>query len=347
MNEKVGRWSDLMRGACARHGSSARKLLHHDPTLVEMLSLSSWWRFVAETIGLVGLIIGLQALVFNGSASNGGMPHPYWIPVLLMSSQYGVLGGLFAAVTATTAYFIVDAPSPSAALDFYVYAGAVAGQPAAWLGTALILGGLRSLHIRHSRDIEEQLEEFRSLADGLSDGLESALAEIRNLEKRIAVDANTVAAVSRSLARLDATHRRAAAASFADLVRHSVGASSFGIYLKGQSGFEPACVVDGDRALPVSALPPLDSSLVGAVLKTDGVWDGAQDSPVTGERLPVIAAVARRGSDGEALGVVVCATFGLSQGVAVARRRLDDLTRAFAAIVSACGDADRGARGDE
>jgi hypothetical protein len=332
-----------MHGARPYRSRLARKQIYHDPTLVEMLSLTDWWHFVAETIALVALLIALNVTVFKGNIPAGGMPHPYWIPVLLMSSQYGMLGGLFASVVATTAYFVVDAPPQSAALDFYSYAGTVAGQPAAWLATALILGGLRSLHIRHSRDLTGQLEEVTAVVDDLSEGLESALAEIRNLERSIAVDTSSVAAVLRSLARLDTTHRRAAAASFADLIRHGVGASSFAIYLREQDGFEAAHAVDSGRTLPVSALPPLEGPLVDALSRTDGILDGMQDCPVTGERVAVIAALLRHGSDGRAVGAIVCQISDMTQGMAVARRRLEDLARALGVVLSSCEDADCGA----
>jgi hypothetical protein len=332
-----------MHGARPYRSRPAKKHIYHDPTLVEMLSLTDWWHFVAETIGLVALLIAINVIVFKGNTPTGEMPHPYWIPVLLMSSQYGVLGGLFASVVATMAYFVIDAPPQSAALDFYSYAGTVAGQPAAWLATALILGGLRSLHIRHSRDLTGQLEEATAVVDELSEGLESALTEIRNLERSIAVDTSSVAAVLRSLARLDLTHRRAAVASFADLIRHGVGASSFAIYLREQDAFEAAHAIDGGRTLPVSALPPLAGPLVDALSTTDGVLDGIQSCPVTGERVAVIATLLRHGSDGRAAGAVICQTADMSQSMAVARRRLDDLARAFGVVLSSCDDADCGA----
>jgi hypothetical protein len=333
-----------MHGARPYRSRHARKHIYHDLTLVEMLSLTDWWHFVAETIGLVALLIAINVIVFNGNPPTGGMPHPYWIPVLLMSSQYGVLGGLFASVVAGMAYFVIDAPPQSAALDFYSYAGTVAGQPAAWLATALILGGLRSLHIRHSRDLAGQLEEVTAVVDDLSEGLESALAEIRNLERSIAVDTSSVAAVLRSLARLDMTHRRAAAASFADLIRHSVGASSFAIYLEERGKFEAAHAVDGGRTLPVSALLPLEALLVDALSTTDGLLDGMQECPVTGERVAVIATPLRHRSDGRALGAVICQTADMTQGMAVARRRLGDLARVLGVVLSSCDDVDCGAR---
>lgn len=339
MNEKIDNLAELMRGARPNRRPFTAELVHRDPTLVEMLSLSDWWKFVAETIGLLLLLVVVDLQMLKGNAPTSTMPHPYWIPVLLMSGQYGILGGLFATVAATAAYFMIDVPSQSAAMDFYAYAGTIVGQPAAWLASALILGGLRSLHIRHSCDLKEQLVDLEIVADELSDGLENALREVRNLERRIAVDASTVAAVSRSMARLNSTTSQAAAASFRHLVQHSVGATSFTIYLKEQSGFKAAYALDGGRTLPIAAVPPLETSLVEALSKTEAILDGVQLSPETGERVPVIAALVRRPDNGEALGAVVCQSASLSQNATVAGRRLDDLARALAAVLSACAEA--------
>jgi hypothetical protein len=339
LNENVGRWAELMEGAQAFRGGSPARRIAQDPTLVDMLSLRDWWRFAAETIGLTAVIVALDIAFIQESAVAAGMPNPYWVPVLLMACQYGVLGGLFATIISSAAYLALDSSSQSAALDFYAYAATVAGQPAAWLATALILGGLRSLHIRHARDLADQIEESTAAAEELSGALESALAEIQGLERSIAVNAGSAATVLRSLARLDTTHPRAAAISFADLIRHGVGASRFAIYLRDASGFRAAHLVDGERALAVSELPPLEGALARAVLTTGEAVQSVLTWPVTGERVPVVAISVRRASDSEAMAAVVCQTSGLSEDVAVVRWRLDHLARALAALMSACGEA--------
>jgi hypothetical protein len=330
-----------MDGAQAYRGGSPARRIAQDPTLVDMLSLRDWWRFATETIGLTAVIVALDIAFVQESAAAAGMPNPYWIPVLLMACQYGVLGGLFATVVASAAYLALDSSTQSAALDFYAYAAAVAGQPAAWLATALILGGLRSLHIRHARDLSDQLEESAAAAEELSGALESALDEIRGLERDIAVNAGSAATVLRSLARLDLSDPRAAAISFADLIRHGVGADRFTIYMQDSIGFRAAHLADGERSLPVSELPPLEGVLASALRATGEVVQGVQRWPATDEQVPVLAVSARRVSDGEVMAAVVCAASGLSEDIAVVRWRLGHLAKALAAVMSACGEAPR------
>ena len=87
----------------------------------------------------------------------------------------------------------------SATQDFYAYAGIVAAQPCAWFGTALILGGLRTLHIHHQTELQERLDQTGLAAEDLADGLERAVSEIERLEQRIAGDSRTLASFLHSL----------------------------------------------------------------------------------------------------------------------------------------------------
>jgi len=190
---------------------------HREPPLLEVLSLVDWRRPVLETFVFLAVVAVLQRWLF-GIAEIAGLPHPYWLPVLLASCQYGVSGGLIATVMASVVYWFGLSP-PSAAQDFYAYAGTVAVQPAAWLATALVLGGLRNLHIHQSTELADQLAACRRRERDLGDGLERATAEIGALERRIAVDVSSVAALSRSLSLIDMSDRRAAAASYGELFR--------------------------------------------------------------------------------------------------------------------------------
>ena len=146
-----------------RYGPSDGCAATSEPGLLEMLSLSDWRKFTLETLVLLALITVLQHWVFR-STEIPGMPHPYWLSVLLASSQYGVSGGMFAAAAASIVY-VFGIPPQSAAQDFYAYARIVAGQPAAWLGTALVLGGLRSLHIYQTAELTDRLAACRRTRD--------------------------------------------------------------------------------------------------------------------------------------------------------------------------------------
>src|SRR5260221_367455 len=58
-----------------------------EPRLLEILSLSGWRTLLLETVALLALLAALRHWIF-GFTQIPGVPHPYWLPVLLAASQY-------------------------------------------------------------------------------------------------------------------------------------------------------------------------------------------------------------------------------------------------------------------
>jgi hypothetical protein len=319
----------------------------HERPLTEMLSIAAWRSFVPETIALLVVITLARAAVLSGPAMPSSMPHPYWIPVLLMSTQYGVMGGLFATLAAIASYFLTGLPVQFATQDFYAYAGVVAGQPCAWFGTALILGGLRTLHIHHQAELQGRFDQTQRAADDLADGLEGAVGEIERLERRIALDTTTLTSLTHSLAKLELSDRASLLASIIDVVHHSVGATNFAIYLKGERGLEPVLGVQNGSSLPPTAISRLAPSLLDEIASGTGAAGGTV--PALGgdcaARIPQWSPIRPPGS-AELVGVVVCDRLQPSQDPAVAARRLDDVCRLLGVLLSARPEAVSGAHRD-
>src|SRR5260370_32844869 len=171
---------------------------------------------------------------------------------------------MIAAVAASVVNWFGLSPR-SAAQDFYAYAATVVVQPAAWLATALVLGGLRNLHIHQSAELADQLAACRRRANDLSGGLERASAEINALERRIAVDMSSVAALSRSLSLIDMSDRWTAAVSYGELFRAGTGIATFTIYLEDPDGYVPVWAVEEDTAHSTKSMEPLPSATVDAM----------------------------------------------------------------------------------
>jgi hypothetical protein len=302
-------------------GQARRVSGPRERSLTEILSLTDAWRFVPEALGLIALIWLARIWLADAAAGPGFMPHPFWIPVLLLSGQYGIMGGLFAALAATAAFFIGGLPEQSAAQDFYDHAAIVAAQPCAWFGTALVLGGLRTLHMHQEAELREQFEQTGLMAEEMADGLERAVSEIARLEHRIATDHGTLAALLHSLAKLEVGDRRSLLASIADVIRFGVGATSFAVYLAGPRGLEPCVgVVDGASVAP-AAIPPLPAA------RGD---DSARDASAMPLRAPIGLA------DGEPTGLVVCTRLHPSRDPNIADHRLNEICRVLAVLLSAC-----------
>jgi hypothetical protein len=311
----------------------AHRAADQEPGLVELLSLTSWRKLILETVVLLVLTTLLQRWFFgpNGVA---GMPHPYWLAVLLASSQYGMSAGVVATVAASLIYWIELSP-PSAVQDFYAYAGLAAVQPTVWLATALILGGLRNLHIYQSAELADQLAASRRQANDLSDGLERALAEIKALETRIAVDMSSVAALSRGFSRIDLSGRRAAAESYGEVIRAGTGAMNFTIYLKESGGYIPVYPVEENAVVSTQAPEPLSPRAIATMMTENAqcaVTEIASGPPDLGYQ---VVRVPPSSFDTEPVAAIVC-RLSASQDVRTFRRRAEELSRAFATILSAC-----------
>ena len=220
-----------------------------------MMALSDWKQFVPETLALIAVIVLLRALVHENPAGLGDMPNPLWIPVVLMSAQYGIMGGLFATLGATAAFFARAWPVQSGMQDFYEFAAVIAAQPCAWFATALVVGGLRTLHLHHELRLAEHAAQSRLAAEELAEGLQEAVAEIDRLELRIAADVSTCESLVESLATLDVTNPLAMIISSANFVRNSVGANYIAVYVRGEHGFEPGVALDGGIPIAPPAIP--------------------------------------------------------------------------------------------
>lgn len=301
---------------------------HSEKSLAEMLSISDWRRFAPEAIGLVGLIWLVRATVLDPSSGHG-MPHPFWIAVLLMASQYGVMGGLFATSLASVVFLAAELPAQSAGQDFYAYAATGAAQPCAWFAIALIIGGLRTLHRHHETELKEELRESCTTAQDLAQGLALAAAEIERVERRIAVDANTLASFSHALARLTLANRESLVVSVGDMLEQVVGVTSFTILLDDDAGLRAVLKVEDGARVPNPAMPPdaIDGprksvAAVGSV-RMPHWWP---ISPLTG---------------GVPLGFVLCSRLGPSRDPDIASHRIADICQLLALLLPVCPELER------
>lgn len=321
----------LSRPARPAGGASA------EPSLTELLSLADWSRFVPETLGLLAIILFIRAALPPTFHTPVGMPDSFWIPVLLISVHYGIMGGLFATIAATAAFAIGGLPPGSASEDFYAYAAVVAAQPCAWFATALILGGLRTLHIHHHNVLQGQLDRAELAADDLARGVEEAVAEIHRLELRIGSESDTLASLLHSLSKLDVSSRNAVGDSVCDFIGHGVGATSFALFLLGADGLEPCMGVEDGSRIALTAIPPLTPTLLGEIgqATTQG---GQGPARADGISAPLWAPM-RLPCSSMLFGIVVCHRLHPLRDTAFASRRLEQVCGVLATLLAASPSA--------
>lgn len=291
------------------------------PSLLELMSLKNLRRFVPETLGLLLAVVLVRGML-DASPPGASGPHlAFWIPVLLMASQYGIMGGLFAALSTSLLVLATELPPQSAAQDFYDYASFAAAQPCAWFTAALVLGGLRTLHMHKQAQLQDQLADARAAAEELATRLAGSVRELALTELRIATDTATTAVLIDALARVDLSSGQALLASFANIVRHGAGAESFAVFLRDGTGAIARFGLEKGAPIPdavLSLMPPPPPAALGREDPGVATIQGAAAG------LPIWLPI-RVSDAAEPVGCLVCTGVAPAQTPAAAARRLREM----------------------
>ena len=230
-----------------------------DASLSAMLSIADWRSFVPESIALLLLAALADQMLGSNHAVGIAALHPFWLAVILMSSQHGAMAGLFTAVLATGGYIATDASSMPTGQDFYERAASLAAQPSAWFAIALIVGGLRTLHKHHHAETAAALLRQQAITNEMARGIEQATAEIDRLERRIATDTNTLANLAHALGTLTPANQPAFLDSVSSILENVVGATSYALYRSDGSVLYPMLLVENGARQQTASLSPTPS----------------------------------------------------------------------------------------
>jgi len=113
-------------------------------------------------------------------------PHPFWLPVLLLSVQYGTGGGLAAAFTAVAVSWLIGWPAQAGNEDFYDYTRRISSEPILWLGAAVVLGGLRGRQQHTLAAVRQQLTVGDAQRQSIGELCNTLKSHCEDLERRMA-----------------------------------------------------------------------------------------------------------------------------------------------------------------
>lgn len=137
----------------------------------------------------IALLIGIPALldyfVPSFPSLSGLQPHPFWLPVLLLSLQYGTVSALLAAGCAIAASSILGLPDQEIGEDHFTYLLRVWSQPVLWLITALILGQFRMRQIERKQELARQVAELNMQRTAIADYAANLRERCERLERDI------------------------------------------------------------------------------------------------------------------------------------------------------------------
>ncbi len=134
------------------------------------------------------LILGLIYLVCSlipGVEIATLEPSPFWVPVLLLSLQYGTVAGLMAAAAATLAYAINGLPEQAIGENLFSFLLRIWALPILWIGVALVLGQFRLRQIEVKQDLKLHLNSRTAEAESLAAYASELEARCHRLERRL------------------------------------------------------------------------------------------------------------------------------------------------------------------
>lgn len=165
-------------------------------------SRSAIKRCALEYAALFGIAIVLQAVISLPADIAAATPHPYWIPVAVFAVQYGLPGGLAAALVASILLYVPGIPEAAINQSVFEYQAALLLQPALWFVGAAVLGLLASRRLWRLRAVTRQLAGSRDNAHLLAEALNASVSKSKQLERRIAAEASAIGSLLRMAPRL-------------------------------------------------------------------------------------------------------------------------------------------------
>lgn len=140
---------------------------------------------IAEVVVLFALIL----LVDHLAPTLGVLdiePHPFWLPVLLVSLQYGTVSGLLAASVAVGATFFTGLAEQDIGENHFVYFVRVWGEPILWIVAALTIGQFRMQQLARKQELARANATLTRQRDDLARHAGALRERCHMLEREIA-----------------------------------------------------------------------------------------------------------------------------------------------------------------
>ena len=110
-------------------------------------------------------------------------PHPYWLPVLLISLQYGTVSGFLAATLAIGGTGLIGLPEQDIGESYFGYLVRAWTQPVLWMIVALLLGAFRMRQIEQRDDLLQRVDELEEQERVIEDHAKTLQVRCERLER--------------------------------------------------------------------------------------------------------------------------------------------------------------------
>ncbi len=132
------------------------------------------------------IIVGLEFGVDSLPDLNELEPHPFWLPVLLLSLQYGTVSGLLAAGVSILFTAFMGWPEQDIGENHFSYLIRIWAEPVLWIAASLVLGQFRMRQISERRVLHRNVQELRVQRTAIAAYSENLRERCERLERNIA-----------------------------------------------------------------------------------------------------------------------------------------------------------------
>jgi hypothetical protein len=112
-------------------------------------------------------------------------PHPFWIPIVLISLQYGTIDGLVAVAACTMTLWLLDWPKPDANEEYFIYLSRILTEPMLWLGSAILIGEFRLRQFSEARRLKASRDRIDNERTLLAAHLTDTYRRVERLELQL------------------------------------------------------------------------------------------------------------------------------------------------------------------
>jgi hypothetical protein len=179
----------------------------------------------------IGVALIVDRMFFDGTRFRSASQHPFWIPVLLVSVQYGINAGLVAAAAASVALLAGNVPPQSISQDRFAFVFEVCRLPLMWFISAVVLGELRMRQIRERSALRRELVDTNEREQTVTAAYKRLGVTKDALETRLAGQLRSTVGMYESVRAMEKLNPSEVLMGMGDLIRSVMNPEKFSAYL--------------------------------------------------------------------------------------------------------------------
>jgi GGDEF domain-containing protein len=193
-----------------------------------------------ETLALLAVLLAIDWGLLAGDRFALVSPHPFWLVVLLITTQYGTGEGLVAALFATLALLTGNLPEQRLDQDLYQYVFRLTVEPTLWFVAAVTLGELQGRRRRERDGLQDELAASKEREATIAQAYRQLDRLKQNLEARVAGQLRTVFTTYTAAKSIEKLGVGEVLVGISELVRSVMNPEKFSLYLLNGSILEAA-----------------------------------------------------------------------------------------------------------